>query len=320
MSSPSQTVADNIRLILNARRILKRHVILCEGQRPTSTHRYSPQSYRQNEKFDDAAFYRRCIPVTWREKIPVFINCGDRSEVIATYFGLLETHQENPSASYLTPELLYGLVDLDLDVAYLPPEYDFATTDEVLADLYQAGQLQTDRLPHHRLLVTGLIHKEAYFLHPSLQTLFDGYPTPLFFDEEPLNLRRVYQHLGHSLADDGDLARHFERAQKRLSFVPGLEASTPAELSQRWLAHFAHSDDRTAGPLITALLMTAKAKTAWRQISHSPSHSTTLDDRQLRDDLRLQIASRISQNRCGPHHHLYELFHTLQNQEASISR
>jgi hypothetical protein len=92
----------------------------------------------------------------------------------------LELHDREAGSSYLSPEFLFALVDIDLHTAKIESEeYGFADTEEIFHDLYLDLKIQLDKLPQHRIRVTGLMHKEAYFLNPALQSIFDKYEIPI---------------------------------------------------------------------------------------------------------------------------------------------
>ncbi len=114
MSLRETELLEHCQFILANCQIRNKFVILCEGEIKKNAGRLSPQSYRAMADFPDANFYKACLPRDWRQKIPTFFNCGDRNDVLNTYFNLLRLHQENPEASYLNPQQLFAIVDLDL--------------------------------------------------------------------------------------------------------------------------------------------------------------------------------------------------------------
>lgn len=132
---------EHARVILGSRRILHRQVVLCEGERSAPADRQrrpSPQTYRRQETLPDSNFYRRCVPLYWKDRPPQFFNCGDRLDVLQTYARLQRLHVEDPAASYLDPRQLYAIVDLDLQPAAL--EHSPCATTEELA-LAVAGHI-----------------------------------------------------------------------------------------------------------------------------------------------------------------------------------
>ncbi len=64
----------------------------------------------------DSNFYNACVPHWWSQYRPQFFNCGDRKDVIDTYFALSELHAKDSTNSYLEPNRLFALVDLDIQI------------------------------------------------------------------------------------------------------------------------------------------------------------------------------------------------------------
>jgi hypothetical protein len=129
-----------------------------------------------------------------------------------TYRRLLEIPQSVDTYE-LSADLLFALVDVDLDNALISIEdYDFSDTEEIFHDLYQELCLKTDRLPQHRIWVTGFKHKEAYFLHPSLQEIFNGYHQPIYYKNTQLQLATIYQDMATDLCKDKNLCKKFSTA------------------------------------------------------------------------------------------------------------
>lgn len=88
MSLRETELLEHCQFILANRQIRNKFVILCEGEIKKTASRLSPQSYRAMEDFPDANFYKACVPRDWRQQIPTFFNCGDRNDVLNTYFNL----------------------------------------------------------------------------------------------------------------------------------------------------------------------------------------------------------------------------------------
>ena len=81
---------EHCETILKSSRIRNKVVILCEGEIEKVKGTRNPQFYRKMEKMPDANFYKHCVPKNWQGYKPQFFNCGDRKDVIDTYFKLLE--------------------------------------------------------------------------------------------------------------------------------------------------------------------------------------------------------------------------------------
>jgi hypothetical protein len=300
MSFTEDELEQHCQYILGARRIKNKIVILCEGGRYDGKERLSPQSYGRMEQLPDANFYDACIPNYWREKRPQFFNCGDRHDTLSTYFKLLELHERKPGSSYLSPELLFALVDIDLHTAKIEDkEYGFADTEEIFHDLYLDLKIQVDKLPQHRIWVTGLMHKEAYFLNPALQSIFDEYEIPIDYRENQIDLNLVYQDIIRDLELDPDLDRHFAKAVKRICHCDKLNVENPQLLAESWLKLYDFPAE-IEPKLIFALLAIAKSKPYWQKVmASSPAHQ--------REALSLQIARRFYAEQNGADCHRYHL-------------
>jgi hypothetical protein len=300
MSFIGDELVQHCQYFLGNRRIKNKIVILCEGGRYDAKERLSPQSYRRMEEFPDANFYKACIPSYWRDRIPQIFNCGDRHDTLSTYFKLLELHDRNPELSYLSPELLFALVDIDLHAAKIPDkEYGFVDTEKIFHDLYLDLKIKVDRLPQHRIWVTGLMHKEAYFLNPDLQPIFDEYELPIEYRENQIDLHSVYRDIIEELKEDRDLCQHFAKAVRRISHCQGLNLQDFKSLAESW-RELSNSPERIETELIFALLAIAKSKPYWKKVmASSPSHQ--------REALSLQIARRFYAEQNGENCDRYHL-------------
>jgi len=170
MNTYQEILIQHCKKILGDRRIRNKIVVLCEGQGSILDDK-TVANYGKMEQWHDAYFYRKCVPNTWTTYIPIFFNCKGRSDVIQTYFKLLELHEEDAQQSYLNPNKLFAIVDLDLQSQNID-NYHFSNTEEIFLNLYQQGQVNEENAKNHRIWVTGLIHKESYFMIPELQEVF----------------------------------------------------------------------------------------------------------------------------------------------------
>ena len=129
--TPSE-LQEHVQAIATSRRIRNKIVVLCEGERTppeTMGRRPSPQTYRRHEHWPDSSFYKKCIPRSWNnERLPCFFNCAGRSTVLKTFEELLLFHQQHPEHSYLDPDRLFALVDVDIKGDSLPQEYHIPDT------------------------------------------------------------------------------------------------------------------------------------------------------------------------------------------------
>jgi hypothetical protein len=292
MSFTDAELEQHCRYILGQRRIKNKIVILCEGGRYDASERLSVQSYGRMEELPDANFYNACIPSYWRQGRPQFFNCGDRHDTLSTYFKLLEIHDRESALSYLSSDLLFALVDIDLHTAKIEDkEYGFADTEEIFHDLYLDLKIQIDKLSQHRIWVTGLMHKEAYFLNPALQSIFDEYEIPIEYGENLIDLDSVYQDIIKDLERDSDLRQHFTKASERICHCKNLNLQNQKLLAESWQKLY-DSPAKVEPELIFALLAISKSKPYWRRImANSPAYQ--------REALSLQIARRFYAHQDG---------------------
>ena len=215
MSLNPEQLKKHCKAILQSRRIKNKIVVLCEGVTPKMKGRESPQSYKAMEQMPDANFYKACVPTWWKQKLPEFFNCGDRKEVIDTYFTLSILHQQDSTNSYLDCDRLFAMIDLDLQLQTIE-NYIFTDTEAIFCNLYEKSQVQEQNVAQHRIWITGLIHKEAYFLTPELQSLFDDYPNSPIYQENLVSLANIYSDMADRISSDRDLQFNLKRAFDRI--------------------------------------------------------------------------------------------------------
>jgi hypothetical protein len=200
--------------IIKSPRIRGRIVVLCEGDIPKESGRKSPGSYVKNEHTPDSNFYKACLPENWKDNLPIFINSGSRAEVIKTYEKLVITSDSSPDDSYLSPNKVFAIIDIDLHSQPLSHdlfEYSFKDIDCAFSNLYENNKINVLNAAQHRIWFTGLIHKEAYFLVPELQSFFDEIDTCKYqqgchYQNDKLNLDNIYQNMVGDILNDKDLA------------------------------------------------------------------------------------------------------------------
>ena len=305
-----------VNAILRSPQIKNKAVVLCEGDLPPDEfRRLSPQNYAKCERLPDANFYKASVPRRWHNsRTPAFFNCGGRAEVLDTYEALREKHAKAPTNSYLDPEKLYALVDLDIQMKNLPDGYPWKNTEEIHEALYVDGALKLPVDDRHRIWVTALVHKEAFFLLPSMSTALVHGVRP-FWKEKPLDLRAMHAALAGTLGEVRDICERFDIVKARMHrYAAGsrLACTDAATMGQSWLmlANSANDDDYEA--LSRALLAVAKAKTVWEEIVPDPAYAkeammTSTPERaaelqkwqkvraeNFRDQLALKIAAAIS--------------------------
>ncbi|MCL1472740.1 hypothetical protein [Argonema antarcticum] len=299
---------DNIIL---SRRIKNKIVVLCEGERgiKDTKDRLSPQSYARMEQMPDANFYKACVPRWWSQYKPEFFNCGDRKDVIDTYFNLLEIHTQDNNNSYLIPEKLFAIVDLDLQLQKID-NYTFSDTEAIFCDLYGQCKVNEINANNHRIWVTGLVHKEAYFLIPDLQEVFDNIFASPLYNSNSLVLENIYLTMADAIVDDVDLKNNLPTIANRINYLSSLDCSDTDKLRDSWKAEFDNTqNDIEKNELILALLTIKKAKDYWNKI-HPPTDYSSPAER-FREQLLLEIGQFYSHNSSDSRYHISFFLATL---------
>ncbi len=298
--------------ILKQRRILNKIVILCEGEIKKNQGRPSPQSYKKMEQMPDANFYNACVPSSWKQYRPQFFNCGDRKDVIDSYFNLLKLHHQDINNSYLNPEKLFAIVDLDIQIQNIKNFYDyqFSDTEEIFKNMYEKTKVNEQNVKEDRIWVTGLIHKEAYFLTPELQSVFDNSLNTPIYDRNKLSLEKIYIKMADNFIHDADLQDNLAKVSNRISYCTGLDCSGVKELCNSWKSEFkACNDELRKNDLIYSLLTLKKAKYCWNQIQPSPDWSSSVEA--FKDQLLLEIGKFYSEHSENPRYHISFFLETL---------
>lgn len=318
MNLSEEEVVQHCKNILGRRAIKNQIVVLCEGKISVSGERLSPALYRKMSEFSDANFYTNCIPHYWTQNPPLFFNCGGRQDTLKTYFKLLEIHDALGSKqSYLSPDKLFALVDLDLCRAKIN-DYDFADTESIFYDLYKEFHIRFDRLPHHRIWVTGFKHKEAYFINPDLQQIFDKYNFPVIYKDEQLKLENIYRDITDRLSEDTDLQSNFAIATKRIEHCHDLECLDLGKLANSWKSEW-KTAEKCRDELVLSLLTIAHSKTYWEKVIQGYPESK-LSPHQFRDNLSLHLATEFYARQNGSeclHYHLPCFFKYLYDEVLS---
>lgn len=297
----------NVDSILGSPRIRGKLVILCEGDRIPLDERHSvpsPQMYRRLEKMPDANFYKACVPRDWHgSRLPQFFNCGGRSDVIRTFQALLKGHAKQPAASYLSPDKLYALVDLDVQPGGMPDGYPWATTEDIHASLYENGLLRSSIDLRHRIWVTAFIHKEAFFVFRVAESLWTDGGKP-FLNGVPLSIRELHAQAARMLATDSDVAARLSVVEARLSRFTGghrLDCSCAQQLADSWATAAALATDAEYDALAGALLAVAKIKPIWSKVTPAAEVRTDVAPETFRDQLALRVARAIADLKPGTH-------------------
>lgn len=282
-------------LLRRYRAIKNRIVILCEGDRNYLKVK-TPQQYRQLDEYQDAAFWKETVPSWWRERKPVFIPCGGRSQVLNIREILLDLHYEDESNSYLCPEKLFVLIDLDLQRAIIDPDLDY-DTEKLYYDLYQDGLINPQIIDKYKTIVTGLIHKESYFLEPDLQGLFDDSQYKISYKDRQLSLNNIYRDMLLKIESDRDLETFLTTATSRIKNILLNTPNNCTKLKEELDKQFNDPDTSPENKrqVIKAILTIIKSKPFWEEEITIESKEDLpeeylLSPDECRDNLMLNIA------------------------------
>lgn len=317
MSFNEEELKNHCAEIIKDPAIRNRIVVLCEGDTTLFKQTiHAPRIKEFSQITQDSAFYHRAIPTWWRnirKPEPSFFICGTQANVIKAYIILLETHQKNPENSYLNPDKLFALLDMDLQKLKLPKEYSFSNLEAIYENLYFNGQVNQELAKNHKIWVTGLIHKEAYFFISCLQDLFDKHQPNPVFKKQPLKLETIYQEILAAMSNDSDIQNNFTRAINRITHHEKFKSCKSIdEFQVIWKSAF-NSDitDFDKDKLIDALLTVAKSKLIWEKIVPNTA-AKNADIKTYRDDLSLIIAREFyAKQPRDSEHHLPGFFNAL---------
>ena len=316
MSLNPEQLKKHCEAILQSPKIKNKIVVLCEGGTPKMQGIDSPQAYRNMTEMPDATFYKKCVPRWWSQKRPEFVNCGDRKDVLDTYFTLPILHKQDTTNSNLDPDRLFAMIDLDLQLETID-NYIFPDTEAIFRDIYEKSEVKEQNAAQHRIWITGLIHKEAYFMTPELQPIFDNCCNkPMYKDQgNPAVLANIYLDMADAICSDLDLKinrNNRQRAFERISYCSGLDC-TELDLDKfqdSWKHQFKSTKEVTRKhELIIALLTIKKAKEYWKQIK--PPADWSGNEKEFREQLSLKIGEFYSQQNSDVKCHIPFFIKTL---------
>ena len=312
MSLSPEQLQEHCKAILQSRRIQNKIVVLCEGTISEIEGIKSVQAYKAMEQMPDANFYKACVPRWWRQTkqyIPEFFNCGDRKDVLDTYSTLPILHEKDTTNSYLDPDRLFAMIDLDLQLQTID-NYIFTDTEAIFRNLYEKSQVKEQNAAQHRIWITGLIHKEAYFLTPELQPIFDNCCNKPIYQGNPAVLANIYRDMADGICSDLDLQNNLQRAFDRISYCSGLDCTEITAFQASWKERFQNAVDEThKNQSIAVLLTIKKAKDYWHQIK--PSGDFSREDWVFREQLSLEIGRFYSEQSSDVKSHIPFFFKTL---------
>jgi len=310
MSLTAEELDNHVKNIMGVRSIKNKAVILCEGDiSEVKNFRKNPSKYRSLEKFPDANFYKACLPTSMKRypvPSPVFFNCGDRGNVIKAYVKLKELHAETRNDSYLDINKLFVIIDLDIQPAKID-HYKFQNTEEIFNDLYHELEINSNQIDSHTIFTTGLIHKEAYFLLPCLEPIFDR--DYHLYKNEKLDFNQIYSDIIEEITEDRDLEQNFDLACHRIDFS-WINCSNINELKKYFQEKFnCDWDDK----LIKTLFLIRKVKPYWENIHTIESETKAhLSEKEI-ERLSLNIA-RFYSKQDDDHFHLTAILKSIYRQ------
>jgi hypothetical protein len=217
-------------------------------------------------------------------------------------------HEEDAQQSYLNPNKLFAIVDLDLQSQNID-NYHFSNTEEIFLNLYQQGQVNEENAKNHRIWVTGLIHKESYFMIPELQEVFNSQINSPMYNCQSVILEDIYITMADAIINSNDLENNLSKVSNRISHCSGLDCTDLEKLRDSWKEQFENFPDETRrNELIYALLMLKKVKDNktqedyWEDIK--PPSDWTNTEEVFRDELLRQIAKFYSEQSNYAKYHI----------------
>lgn len=202
-----------------------------------------------------------------------------------------------------------------MDIQDCPIEnYLFSDTEQIFHHLYDGMNVNQANASQHRIWVTGLIHKEAYFLLPELQEVFDNLPlVKPIYNNHSVFLENIYSDIADDICTDIDLKDNLLKACDRIRYCADLDCSDVNRLRDSWKDKFQKLRDQSEKEkMIFALLTIRKAKEYWRS-KITPGHEWTRSGSDYRDQLLLKIAKFYSEqgDNPNPKYHLSVFFKIL---------
>ncbi|MGK7886160.1 MAG: ornithine acetyltransferase [Crocosphaera sp.] len=289
--------------ILKRRKIKNNLVILCEGGKKEDFNINTPQQISRLSEIPDANFWKQTIPIEWGKNRPEFISCGSWSDILRIYPKLIELHHNNPSDSYLSPDKLFILIDLDIqskNISNVCPYYQ--TTEELYHAIYENNPIDTNIIDKSKIIITGWIHKEAYFLEPDLQDYLKNElsSTKITYKNNPLSLETIYQDMIQDINNNPDINHRdninnvLQRIEKFLSIsIPDQDSLINECQKLKYDSTITPQEKRK---LIEVILKIVKAKPYWEKKIQIEADG--LSENKAKDNVISAIA-RFYANSCN---------------------
>jgi|GEM_PF-3591884 hypothetical protein len=296
-------------------------IILCEGEVPYFKGKNTIKAFKNSEHLQDSAFYKNCVPGSPKQKKLLFFNCGGSADVIKIFYRLKELYAKNPGDCRFNPEKVFALIDADLqDLDFSLFGYEIKNRYSLYEQLYAAGNLNDIDFKKHKIFLTGLIHKEAYFLLPENQNLFDEFRIQSMFRGKKLQLSDIYKDLIDETGNDKDLSKNFEKVKDRISHT-NFDVSSIENLQKSWEKKFKEvlndvDTENLAKSILTLRKVKIKIKNEvqdeyenkfWKEIMPD---SDMIQERFL-EQLSLEIAVKIRNSEPTPKNHISYFFRLL---------
>ena len=318
MSFNKQELENYCKYILKAERIRNRLLVLCEGKKQKEQTRMSksPQSYQEENTTPDSSFYKRCIPDSWFtfNLIPEFFNCGNCDDVIKTYFTLSEILDQDIDKQYVHPKKIFAIVDLDNQIRKIN-NYQFKTTEDIFFNLYEMTKINTVNVEsNHTIWVTGLVHKEAYFLVPELQSFFDKYHIQFFYKGSKLSLEEIYLAMSLEMDQDKNLTANLEVVRPRIKHCIGLDFDDVEQLKNNWITQFQNAtDEQRKRELILSLLTVINIKEQyWKNIKPERGLNAYQHKEQLALNIARDFYAKQTDDEAAAKYHIPYFFKILR--------
>jgi hypothetical protein len=201
------------------------------------------------------------------------------------------------------------MIDLDLQLQTID-NYIFTDTEAIFRNLYEKSEVKEQNAAQHRIWITGLIHKEAYFLTPELQPIFDNCCNEPIYQGNSAVLANIYLDMADAICSDLDLQNNLQRAFDRISYCSGLDCTEVQAFQASWKERFQNAVDEThKNQSIAVLLTIKKAKDYWHQIK--PFGDFSREDWVFREQLSLEIGRFYSEQSSDVKSHIPFFFKTL---------